>query len=78
MKVIEKKEWNYTFTCRGCKSTLETQPEDVKKASFGVYDDFETEYYVTCPECLTENTIPKSKIWPSTTYGESKGCSSFD
>lgn len=53
MKIIKRVEWSKTCTCRGCKSELLVEADDVQIASFGSMGDYEDEFYVECPVCKT-------------------------
>jgi topoisomerase IA-like protein len=61
MKVLKKKAWSLKFTCKGCKAELEAEPSDVRVGEFGIYDEFETRYYVVCPECSTSHHLNENK-----------------
>lgn len=53
MKIIKTGEWKKRITCRGCKSVLEANGEDVR---YGLYsteyeDEFKGQFYIQCPVC---------------------------
>lgn len=62
MKVIERKPWSYSFTCRGCQSKLEAESSDVREGEFGSMGDYDTEFYVRCTVCGDDHIIAASKI----------------
>lgn len=53
MKILKRAEWKHEFTCRGCKSTLLAEADDVRVGDFGSCGDYDTEFYVECPICET-------------------------
>lgn len=65
MKVIENKPWAFPFDCKGCGSKLEAEVRDVRVRIVGSFDDFETEYYVTCAVCETLHKVPFNRITPA-------------
>lgn len=65
MKVIENKPWVHPFECKGCGSKLEVKVRDVRVRRMGSFDEFETEYYATCPVCGTDHKIPNNKVTPA-------------
>lgn len=65
MRVIEEKPYGFEFACEGCGSTLAVEAEDVTVGRFGVYDDFERRYYVTCPICGTRKFLDIDTLPPA-------------
>ncbi len=67
MKIIEEKPFNFAFECRGCKSQLVAEAEDVSVDYFGPNyggDSPTRGYYVTCPVCGTDKVLEYSQTTP--------------
>jgi hypothetical protein len=69
MKVLEKKEWEKTWswqcTCPQCESKLEAESKDVHNApaSGGNQHDYcEESFFVVCPVCSQHIAVPVSVI----------------
>lgn len=68
MKIVHERPFSYEFTCRGCKSQLVAETEDVQVGYFGANyggDSPEREYCVTCPICGTDHIIERSRTTPN-------------
>lgn len=62
MKILKIVPWSEKIKCKGCKSELEVESEDMRTGRFGVYDEFETKYYVVCPVCGHWHYFAESKL----------------
>lgn len=51
MKVLKRVPWAYKFTCKGCKSELVAEANDVKVTNF----EEDNYHYVECPGCGTQH-----------------------
>ena len=67
MKIVDEKPSGFEFECRGCKSRLLAEVEDVKVGYFGANyggDTPDREYYVTCPVCGTDRVLKYNETTP--------------
>jgi hypothetical protein len=67
MKIVDEQPFNYEFTCRGCKSQLIAEADDVLVGYFGANyggDLPDRQYYVTCPVCETDKTLKHGDVTP--------------
>lgn len=53
MKVLDRKEWSYTFSCKGCGSRLQADSGDVRYADLGCGygGDSDYQFFVKCEVC---------------------------
>ncbi len=65
MEILKPAPTDYSidFTCTGCTAHLRADADDVRFGHFGVRDEHEPRFYVTCPVCeelrfLEGPTIP--------------------
>ncbi len=67
MKITREQPFGFGFECRGCRSQLVAEIEDVKVGYFGANyggDRPSREYYVECPVCGTHHIIKYSETTP--------------
>lgn len=66
MKVIKQGEWKRRLTCKGCKSVLEANCDDVRYGDYSenYEDEFKGNFYIRCPICERHNQL-KEKDVPS-------------
>ena len=66
MKITREQPFGFEFECRGCKSQLVAEIEDVRVGYFGGGGDERPsrEYYVECPVCGTHRVIEYNKTTP--------------
>ena len=66
MKVIKRVPWSHKFTCRGCKSELEAEPNDVRFGEFGAVayagESGEMKFYVRCTVCESDHILKDSVV----------------
>jgi hypothetical protein len=63
-EILRGKKWKFTFTCTGCRSTLEAEEGDVKCGYLASYcwpEDNDKQYYVVCSVCRHIKTICELK-----------------
>jgi hypothetical protein len=61
MKVLERKEWTRTVTCKECGSKLEISLDDLKCTRSGV-EESGSPVTVTCPVCEGVIGLPHAEI----------------
>ena len=67
MKIVDQKPFSFHFKCRGCKSKLVAEIEDVKVGYFGANYGGDTpsrQYYVSCPVCGTNHILKDHELTP--------------
>ena len=67
MKVVDEKPFGYEFECRGCKSRLVAEMDDVQVGYFGANyggDTPDREYYVECSVCGTIRILRWNEVTP--------------
>lgn len=59
MKVTKRSKWTRTLRCKGCKSELEIEADDVRQGDFGCGygDDHDFKFYVHCAVCKEVNFV---------------------
>lgn len=66
IEIVDQKEWRVEVECRGCRSILRIESEDVLFGTFG--GDWvapgDPHFYVPCPVCETDAWVDSKLLTP--------------
>jgi len=61
MKILDSNNWFHEIRCWFCGTTLLVEKDDIRKRKGDMDNDV---YYAECPNCIADNIIHKTNLFP--------------